>query len=257
MQTPLSIGQVLDAGFMLYRRAFKATVPLTLLASVLGILPMLIMGPQLSLAALKPGYFALIFIFSLFGMVVFGAVFARLDDVASGRNQLGFIAAIRRGVAKFLPLFGAGIIYGIAVMIGLLLLIVPGVWLSIALAFALNAVILDNVGVIDSFDVSRKLVAGNWWRVVVILSVAFAILMAITAGVGLLAGLTLPFSRIVQASNGVAVPNTVGLVVFQLINGAVSAMISPLIYAMSYCIYRDLQVRKSGGDLAERIAAGV
>lgn len=253
--SPVSIGQVLDAGFKLYRRSFTALVPLTLIGALISIAPTLAFGVRTTLTGLSAGYFVGVLISAVVGTAVLGAAIARLDDIASGRNALNLGSSFGRGFSKVLPLLGAAIIYGFVVAVGTLLLVVPGVWLSVALAFAFYAVMLDDAGVTESFDVSRKLVAGNWWRVLVILSVGFAILFALVGGVGLLAGLFAVSGRVAEQATGVAGPSTALLLGFQVLNGLVSAVVSPLLYAIGYAAYRDLQLRKSGGDLAARIAA--
>jgi hypothetical protein len=43
-------------------------------------------------------------------------------------------------------------------------------------------------------------------------------------------------------------------VIFFLVISLISAVLMPLVYSVNLVIYRDLQLRKSGGDLAARIA---
>lgn len=66
---------------------------------------------------------------------------------------------------RFLPLAVASVIYGIAVFLGILVLVIPGIFLLIKLIFYKQTVILDDKSAIDSLKESWKLLKGNWWKV--------------------------------------------------------------------------------------------
>jgi hypothetical protein len=65
------------------------------------------------------------------------------------------------GGDRVLRAFGAGIIYGLAVVLGLLLLIVPGVYIALKYGQYLNAIVDKNLGVLDSFKYSARLTEGQ------------------------------------------------------------------------------------------------
>ncbi len=73
-----------------------------------------------------------------------------------------------------LPSFKTAILSGLVVVIGFLLLIVPGIFFSIWFAFSAIMVITSNVSGIDAMKKSRELVRGLEWKVFGRL-VAFAI----------------------------------------------------------------------------------
>jgi hypothetical protein len=60
---------------------------------------------------------------------------------------------------------GVWILYVIAVGIGSVLLIIPGIYLAFALSFACYIVVDQKTGVIQSLKESRNLVKGEWWNV--------------------------------------------------------------------------------------------
>ncbi|MEM8605261.1 MAG: hypothetical protein AAGF24_15685, partial [Cyanobacteria bacterium P01_H01_bin.121] len=71
-----------------------------------------------------------------------------------------------------------GIITGILVLIGFILLILPGIWVSVVLTFALPAVALRNCG-FNALAYSRELVKERWWDVFgrgIVMGICFLIL---------------------------------------------------------------------------------
>jgi hypothetical protein len=58
------------------------------------------------------------------------------------------------------------IVTAIVILLGFLLLIVPGIWLSVSLAFASYFLVLrDTSSIVASMKKSHALVKGRWWRV--------------------------------------------------------------------------------------------
>lgn len=51
----------------------------------------------------------------------------------------------------------------IAGFVGTLLLIAPGIYLMVVLAFTINAIVLENCSAIDGLKYSMNLVKGRWW----------------------------------------------------------------------------------------------
>jgi hypothetical protein len=85
---------------------------------------------------------------------------------------------------------GASILAGFGIGIGLLLLIVPGLFLLTIWAVIVPAIVIGQSGALESFGYSRSLVRGNGWNVFGTLVLVFLILIAAEIVLGLiLAGL--------------------------------------------------------------------
>lgn len=79
---------------------------------------------------------------------------------------------------KLLRAIGASILYGLMVFVGLLLLIVPGIYLALRFGQYLNAIVDRDLGVIDSFRYSSKITQGNRLNLLVLGIFCFMIVLA-------------------------------------------------------------------------------
>lgn len=89
--------------------------------------------------------------------------------------------------SKGLALIGLQIVMMMAIGLGLLLLIIPGIYLSIALLFAVPLMLEKNLTIVDAFEASRKAVTHHWFKVFGLWLVMGVILVisALPLGIGL------------------------------------------------------------------------
>jgi hypothetical protein len=72
--------------------------------------------------------------------------------------------ALRAGLRVLPVVVVAVVLYGLAVVLGLIALIVPGIWLSVSLYFAAQAAVVDDARGPNALRRSFELVRDNWWR---------------------------------------------------------------------------------------------
>ncbi len=103
---------------------------------------------------------------------------------------------------------------------------------------------LDGKGPIESLNHSHKLVKGNWWRLATIGGIAFIILYLVYLVAAVLVGFAMGFRG--------TDPAFVFMVdmVSTLIGGL---LMMPFFSALYVEMYREVKMRKQGGDLAARI----
>ena len=65
---------------------------------------------------------------------------------------------------KLLPLVGLQIAISLAVMLGLVMLIIPGIYIAIAVMFAMPLMVEKNLSILDAFETSRKAVTFHWFK---------------------------------------------------------------------------------------------
>ena len=100
-------------------------------------------------------------------------------------------AAFEAGIKLFLPLLGLGIVIGLGTMLGMILLIVPGIILAVMWSVATGAVVVEGRGVMESLQRSRDLTRGHRWPIfglAVILFVASMIIGVLAGGIGAASG---------------------------------------------------------------------
>lgn len=97
----------------------------------------------------------------------------------------------------FLPLFLSGLIGGILVSVGLVLFILPGIWLAVALSFSYQLIVFAKMDFWQSIETSVKIINKKWfsflWLWIVIIGIN--ILGAIPLGLGLL--ITVPLTALI------------------------------------------------------------
>jgi hypothetical protein len=154
----MDLGAILDGAFSIYRRYTVA-----LLGSVAVIVV------PISLLEIVLGAFGFV-VGILIGVVTpaIGALVA--GDVATGRiPSIGGVW--RRVLPLILPLALTGLLVILAEMLGLILLIVPGILFYVWFSLSAQALVIENRRYRAAMGRSRQLVKGSWWRVFGILIV--------------------------------------------------------------------------------------
>ncbi len=116
-----------------------------------------------------------------------GALIQAVSDVRDGRADLSVSQTFDAVSPKLGTIIVTGLLLGIAIAIGFLLLIVPGLFLITIWIAVIPAIVLENRGIGESFGRSRELVRGNGWNVFGVIVLTFLILI----GVGIVVGLVL------------------------------------------------------------------
>jgi hypothetical protein len=253
---PASIGGVLDSGFKLMREAFGKVVGLAIVASLVSQLPSVaLMGsvdpatglPSDSAPAMGMGLLIVVVISMLVSLVLYGAIVGRMHAVHSGRDMtVG--EAFSLGMGCMLPLAGFFILYGLAVVGGSLLLLVPGLILAVSLMFGSYLLIIDRCGVIESLKQSHRLVWGYWWRTTALLGIAGFIMMVAYTLMGFAAGLAMVANPEALDAGGFSLTST-------LVTAVLGGLLTPVFYGLTLATFYDLKLRREGEDLASRIDA--
>ena len=91
-------------------------------------------------------------------------------------------AALRIAGPRLPAAVGAVVLYVLAVAVGLVALIVPGVWLGVRWYFAAQATVVDGLGPVAALQRSAEVVERRWWRTFGVV-VAFSLLVGIFGAV--------------------------------------------------------------------------
>jgi hypothetical protein len=106
------------------------------------------------------------------GLLVQGALVEVVRDVHEGRRPERSRVYFDRTRGRLGTLLGASLLYGIVVVIGFLLLVVPGLIAVARFSLIVPLVMIEGRGVRDAFARSAELVRGNTGSVLVVVLVA-------------------------------------------------------------------------------------
>jgi hypothetical protein len=183
MGRKLSAGETLSEVFATYREHAGVLLPL---AFWLYLVVAIVDGIE------DRGGFGALFVIGLvlgfvLALVYQGMVVSLVRDVQGGRRDSS-VGELYRSVLPVLgPLLLASILYGIAVAVGFVLLIVPGCILLTIWAVIAPAIVVERRAVIESFSRSRQLVQGNGWPVFGVVIAAILIAFVVSAVLGSIA----------------------------------------------------------------------
>ena len=218
MQAGSIIGQAWD----MYKAHWRHLLPIALVVYVLISLFALLLAVLL-------GWFGVV-LGSLVGLAgIFwlqGALVIAIDDVRDGRADLSIGETLDRVRPRLNTLTLAGLIAAIAVGIGLVLLIAPGLYLLTIWLVIVPAIMLEGCGVSAAFARSQELVRGYGWSVFGVIALTVLILI----GVSILFG-------IVRSSVD---SNWVGVVI-NIISQSVTAPFVALAWTITYYELRGLK----------------
>jgi hypothetical protein len=258
---PLSIGEVLDAGFRLLRARFGTLlmcvlvpmVPLSIVATILEASTndaafdvnatttssdggAVIAGGLVS--ALLQGAAAALAVAACFRVISS----AYLGEEASAGPSL------RYGLSRLLPLMVAYIVVWIVVGIGFLIFFIPGIFLGVKWCVTFPAIVSERAGPFSAMGRSWELTRGHWWRtfgtLLVLVLISAVLWFLVVAGLGGLIASDENMSEVTYAVLSTA------LTIILL------AVLYPLVASIITVIYYDLRVRNEGFDL-QLLAQGV
>ena len=272
---PRQLSELLDELFRLYRRQFSLIVGVALLVALPGLVWSLVTGVY----RLNSASYANLFTTTGTSTVAFnsqefsnllgslslgalgalillpftlGAVYRAVTDVALGRPAtIGVV--LRETLARYWPLLGLvglffvfALVWSIAELIGLLLLIVPGlavfcaaIYFLVRWSLTVAAMMAEDIGPIRGLGRSWNLVKGQWWRTFGILVVVAILQTVISYALFFLFGL---IAAVFSTGDFQAALVQVG-------STLLSAVVSPITTIAVVLLYFDLRVRKEGLDL--------
>lgn len=150
------LGSLFSGAWKLYRARWRVLVEIVLLPTlitVLGYVLMVLGTPFSVLGAL------VVFI----GWVVF--VFSGLTVIFSVHNDTGVDDSYKSTIGWFWPFLWIAALEVLAVVGGSIMLIIPGIWLSVALSLAAYVFVIERRRGIDALRQSKDYVKGYWWAV--------------------------------------------------------------------------------------------
>lgn len=169
------LGQYVNKGIDIFKANWMNFVLFTLLLSLINGLPELISSNLAGIVQLIVG-----------GPLAAGFfIVARKID----RNEKTEFSDFFKGFDDFVQLLIGNLVVGVFIVIGLICLLVPGIYLAIAYAFWIPFIIFHRLNFWNAMEVSRKIITKEWWNFLLmgLVALGFLILGVIALGVGVLA----------------------------------------------------------------------
>jgi uncharacterized membrane protein len=189
-----SINEALSFGWEAFKARFGFFIGLVLLFGVLTIIPQFIVKSVGDVVWLTVILAIAAQLFQYFLAV--GMIKTMLSIVDGGQPEIGELFS---GGPVFVPYVLGSILYGIAVGLGILLLVLPGIYISLAFALYGYVIIDKGLGPIEALKASYAITKGVMWKLLgfFLLISLLNVVGALLVGLGLL--ITAPVSVVAIA----------------------------------------------------------
>jgi lipid-A-disaccharide synthase-like uncharacterized protein len=176
---PISPGPVISRIWDIYRDQFSTLIgTATILYALQFVIYLALSGATGIVLAL---------LFWALSVLYQGMVVKLVQDVQDGRRDHSVRTLVESVSPVFWPLLAVSILFGIAVGIGFVLLIIPGLILMVIWSVVAPVTVLERPGVFAAFGRSRELVRGNGWAVFGVIAFVFLAVLVVSTGAGVAA----------------------------------------------------------------------
>jgi hypothetical protein len=243
---PLGVGEILDVALAVYRRhAFS----LWRVVAVVVALPAALNG-AVAVAARQVGddtadsgslllLELLVVAVSLVATALATAAAYRLVADAYLGRPVDSGASLRFGLRRLPSVIWVSLLFAFGIFVGFLLVIVPGIFVTVAWSVATPVVLAENLRGSKAIRRSRALVRGRWWPCAGVIYLMYLLELIVYLGILFVIG------RIVDTSG-----NDSLLFVEEGITSLIaSTLVLPFQVAVTTVLYIDLRVRKEGFDV--------
>jgi hypothetical protein len=178
MTRNIDVGTVVDKVFKTYQQYFAVLVSIAAILFIIEAVVRLIAGDSALLGLIA----------TIVGLIVSqlytGMVVEVVNDTRDGRLDASIGGLFNKVTPVLLTLIGAAIVTGIAITVGLIACIIPGVILLTLWAVVAPAVVIERLGVFDAMSRSWNLVKTNFWQTLGVIVVFWIITFVITGLIG-------------------------------------------------------------------------
>ncbi len=241
---PLSVGEILDVSFTLYRRHFAPLAGVAIVCSGIPVVLNMFIEAAGGMLENLPLVLVYYIVFAALSSVATAATVFIVSESYLGR-PIDARAALRRAAPNIGKILLCSMLTALAVGIGFILFVLPGIVLIAGLILAVPAIVIEpRLSSSAALSRSWELTRGSRWRMFGLLLVLVVLLYIPIAAIGGLVALFVPGAGTMFARPGASVS-----VAVVALTGLIQIFIYPLFYCVLTVAYYDLRVRKEGFDL--------
>ena len=241
---PLGIGQQLDQAIKLTRHVYKSALTVVGLMIAIGVLSTFsglnVAAETMDVESMGVSFWAGMIIFILLNVYLYFLLIVQVSFKAFDRGDL--TDAMQVTLKKLLPMLWLFFLLMIAIMGGMILLVIPGLILTISLSMSLYCMALEGTGPLESLKRSHSLVWGNWTRTAMVFTVGGLLMIVFYLVVGVGVG-----ALVLTSDQDSAQFWT------NLLSSVITPFAQPFFIALGLIVFNDVRLRKEGGDLEAQI----
>ena len=241
---PLSLGEILDRTFSIYRRHFVLFAGISLAPRIVLIALTQVqvwIYPQSTVPGTAPFVvFSLGILLATLAAYLFsqGGTTLAIAEIYLGRPAT-ISGSLRAAGGHLGFLFGAIVLNGLVVGLGFVLLVVPGIFLLCRLFVCIPVVLIEERSPSESLSRSFHLSKGFFWRILAMyFFVALTMIVLISIPYGILANVFKDPAYVLALTS-----------IYQLAVQILSSVLQPILLIAVTIYYFDLRVRKEAFDL--------
>jgi len=245
----LSLGKVIDQGIQLGRKSFKSVFPLFLLPSIFTSVPSFITNAaeMFGLAPLNQNPSMMLFIASL---TLAGYAAYLFLGVAATRNiylqtkgqQLNTTESIKLFTTRDLWLIWTAFVWVLAIFVGFLVVIIPGIYLSVIFSVGLTLAIIEQTHGVACIRRTFDLTRFYWWK-------TFLLILLVTLISSVLSGIFyMPIALLTFMGQSSGMMG-ISLILLALIYSVWAAALVPFYQSIVITYYNTLRSVKESSDI--------
>jgi hypothetical protein len=236
---PRSGSEIVDAAFRLLRPHYGAFLLLSALSYVPSLLIQLAQISALreleagaTLAAVSPPWALYLLALPFYGFTESAHTALASDAYRNGEARVG--EALRVALRRALPATGALVLVALAIGAGLLLLVVPGLYLVLRLYTTLASTVLDGLGPAAAMSRTWARTRGRTQHMLATVGLTMLLYLVLFMGAGFVAGIATVLG---------------GPIVGLALQAVVTVLAYPMVPLIATLLYYDLRIRSEGYDL--------
>lgn len=258
---PLSVGEILDRTFTLYREHFLLFLGICAIPQILLLMVNLAQvfvavpgkqGKTAAIAQMSAGMGVAAVILGILVLIVWlivhlfaqGATVIAVSELYLGRT-ITISESFRRMRGEVGNLFGVILLNGLATGAAFILLIIPGIYVMCRLVVCIPAALIEDLGPRTSLDRSFELTKDNAGRAFLIILLYFALSFA----AGALFAAPFQFMMVLSAAKSHPEAMRMWMALTQIGSTIATTLVTPVLTIASAILYYDLRVRKEAFDL--------